>query len=76
MSPGKDPDKNLRNTLMLMLVIPAATCLIIGGIQLLIDPKVGAMLIALGVVLGIINYIILKYVLAKLDNEKETTKEP
>ena len=61
-----------------MLILPVAICAIIGGIFLWTkdDPSHGLTLIGLAVLLGVTNFLIVKYMVRKLDQADKPKGDP
>ncbi len=62
-----DDNRGARNAMIAMLTIPILMCALIGVAMLWSDPSHGLILIALAASLGLINGLILKTFLKKLD---------
>ncbi len=68
---AKRSEAKTRNTMATVLMLPVIMCAIIGVVVLFADPAHGASLIGLAVMLGAINFLIIKVLFKKMSDKAE-----
>lgn len=71
MSQKKEDPKKLKNTMMVVLMLPVLMCFAIGVVVMFGDTMHGLSLIGLSALIGVVNFLVVKVLFKKFSEPEE-----